>query len=62
VTRTRDRLNPTTVLARARERQNGNPRPTKGPDPLLVVGAALVAGIALAKLISLRGRDGDAED
>ena len=34
------------------------PRPTKkseGPNPLLVVGAALVAGIVIAKLIDMRG-------
>jgi hypothetical protein len=34
------------------------PRPAKksaGPNPLLVVGAALVAGIVIAKLIDMRG-------
>jgi hypothetical protein len=34
------------------------PRPTRksqGPNPLLVVGAALVAGIVIAKLIDMRG-------
>jgi hypothetical protein len=57
------RLKPSLVLARARERTSkGAKGGGSGPNPLVVVGAAFVIGIALARLVDSRGHGGNGED
>ena len=52
------RRNPEAAAPRAAQlspRRNGSDAAAGGPHPLLVVGAALVVGIAIAKVIDWRG-------
>ena len=43
------------VLAPSGPQLGKRPKPNAGPNPFLVIGIALLAGIALAKLIDWRG-------
>jgi len=53
------KMKPSLIKARAKSAASRNQRPKAGgPNPWLVVGVALAAGILLAKLIHRRGHAG----